>query len=141
MSGDGSTTRQIFDITNGSAHQFEFSQLMIHLTDGGVMDDGMFGSIAGGLDNGVVLRKKNADGTYHNLWTARTNGELGHIAFDKVYDDKGPAGIYGLTVRTVFTNLGSTMLLDEGEKLELIVQDDLTDLSTFKIMAEGRFIE
>ena len=141
MAVDGSTTRQIFDITNGSSHEFEFHRLIIHMSDGSAMDDGMLGGIAGGVDKGIILRVKYSDGTYHNLWNVKTNGEFGLIAYDQRYDDKAPSGTYGLTIKSTFSKLGGVVKLGLGEKLEVIIQDDLTDLTSLKMMAEGRYLE
>ena len=91
-----------------------------------------------------MFRKENDDGTFTNYWNIKNNGEIGEMCYDKNYDDKAPAGLYGLTARLTFggqSKIGVVIRLTEGEELQLVVQDDLTGLESFRIMAEGHFTD
>lgn len=65
------------------------------------------------------------------------------IQISSQYDATNPAqGVYGFLTRFNFSgqeNLGVVIRLEENEALELVVQDDLTDLVDFKIMVQGHF--
>ncbi|MBT7628770.1 MAG: hypothetical protein HN597_03575 [Desulfobacula sp.] len=138
---DGSVTPQIHSVVNGSTIPIHITRVIIHITDGTAMDDGTFGGIAA-LTRGVVLRKLNADGSFDNYWNraVKTNGDFGLLSFDIAYDSKAPAGVYGFRMKYSFSGEdkhGVTCELLEDEQLQLVVQDDLTGLVSFQIMAEG----
>ena len=91
-----------------------------------------------------MLRKKESDGSYINYWTIKTNGRLGEIAYDKYYDDKAPSGYYGLTVEFSFAGQnqhGVTIRLLPGEALQMLIQDDLTDVNSFNCTVQGHVVE
>ena len=60
--------------------------------------------------------------------------------YDVEYNDKAPAGEYGLRARWTFTNAAFIAELngDNGEYLRALVQDDITANTTLKIKAQGR---
>jgi len=139
MNVDGSTP-QIFTMTNQSQTPIDITRMILHITDQTIMDDAKFGGISA-LTNGVVLRKKYADGTYLNYFDIKNNGKIGELCYDKTYDDKAPSGYFGLTARLTFKKLGSVIRLSQGESLEILIQDDLTDLDTFTAMIEGHYTD
>ncbi len=60
------------------------------------------------------------------------------------YDDKAPAGVYGLRGRLTYAGQnehGVTLELEPGESIELVIQDDLTALVSFEVMVQGHFDE
>lgn len=141
---DGSVSPVIFKMANDANQAIDITRILIHITDEIAMDDSKFGGLTA-LTRGVVLRKKKADGSYTNYWNraVKTNGELGLVAFDKEYDPKAPAGVYGLRARYTMggqSKHGVVIRLSINEELQLVVQDDLTGLLTFEIMAEGHFV-
>ena len=140
---DGSTTREIFIIHNISSTPIDITRLIFSMTDTAAMDDGLFGGQPV-LTRGVVLRKKFADGSFLNYWNAKTNGRLSELMFDLTYSDKAPAGVNGLSARLTFggqNKLGVVIRLHEGDELQMLIQDDLTGLTTFKITAEGHYTD
>lgn len=144
MAVDGSVTPQIFSLDNDSDIDIDVTRVIIHITDGTVMDDGKFGGI-NALTNGVVFRKKRSDGSYVNYWnrSVKTNGEFGLMAYDKKYDDKAPSGIYGLSVRSSYGGQdkhGVTIRIKNNEELQLVVQDNLINLLTFEMLVQGHFV-
>lgn len=143
MTVDGSTTTQVFGITNFFAEAIDVVRLIFHATDGTVMDDSKF---AGGtaLTRGVVLRKKISASQYLNYWNVKTNGQWGELAFDKTYDDKAPAGVYGISVRLTYggaSKHGVVIRLNPGESIEFLIQDDLTGIMEASCMLEGHFVQ
>ena len=98
----------------------------------------MFGDIGGGLLRGITIRR--VDGTTQNILNAKTNGELKSIMFDYDPETVAQNGQNGFTGRLTFAGqnkLGAVVRLGEGEDLQMIVQDDLTSLVDFEIIAEG----
>jgi len=140
---DGSTTPIIFNVINFFTDSVDITRCMFHITDGSTMDDALFGSITR-LTRGVVLRKKLVNGNFINYWNIKCNGCLGQIAQIKSYDEKAPAGVYGFSAEVVYAgpqNYGVTIRLDPGESIELIIQDDLTALSSFEMILKGHFVQ
>jgi len=104
------------------------------------MDDGKFGG-GSALTNGIVLRANNGDMT--NIWNVKSNGEIALLAFDAQYADKAPAGLNGFRFRNTYggqSKHGVVIRLGFSEKLELLVQDDLTGLDGFTMMAQGHVV-
>ena len=143
MNVDGSVTPRLFSLRADPSLQLtvDVTRIIIHITDQTAMDDAKFGGLTA-LTNGVVLRRK--DGYYFNIFNVKSNGEIGELAFDKVYDDKAPAGFYGFSSRLTFAGqnkVGVTIRLGPDDDLQVIIQDDLTGLDTFRIMVEGHIVE
>ena len=114
----------------------DITRIMGTIIDGVAMDDGKFGGIDA-LTNGIVLRLNN--GVISNHWNAKTNGDLGLICFDSAYTEKAPAGENGFRFRNTYagpSKHGVTLRLGVGEILEILVQDNLTALTDFQMMAQ-----
>lgn len=144
MAVDGSSTTQIFQIGPvgaGSTKIVDVTRILGHLLDSTAMDDGKFGGITA-LTNGVVLRHHNS--VNHNIWNVKTNADLALICFNFNYSDKAPGGQYGANFRNTYAGQGAhgvVLELQPGEYLEILIQDDLTGLDEFKMMAQGHFHE
>ena len=142
---DGSTTTQIFSITNFFNQEIDIVRFLFHCTDNVVMHDGLFcGNIE--LNRGVTLRKKLLDGTYINYWTIKNNGDWAQLTYDVSYSDKGkpPDSTYGFTTRLTYggqSKHGVVIRLKKGESIEFLIQDDLTGISTSNLMVEGHFTQ
>lgn len=140
---DGSGTPVAYHITPPAGVEWDVVRVMFYIEDSTAMDDGLFGGAAA-LTNGIVLRLK--DGIYHNIFNAKTNGEFAQRAYDRSYISKPPAGTgHSMVVRRTFggqSKNGVTIRLDgdSGDDLELIVQDDLTVLDHFHILAQGHVV-
>lgn len=139
---NGSVTPQIFGIRNPTGIDiplsFDVVRLMFKCLTSSSIDLSEFGDIPGGLTRGLVVRK--TDGTYYNVFNAKTNGEMKNIMYD--FDIQAASGNQqdGFTARLTFggwSKMGAVIRLREDEDLQIIVQDDLTSLGTFSIIAEG----
>ena len=146
MNVNGSSAVKTFGITNAYSTAVDITQIIFHITDATDMDDALFGGISA-LTRGIVLRKAYARGdhfeTYFNI---KSNGEFGEISGpeSKSYDSKAPAGVYGYTVKFNFggqDEFGAVIRLEAGDKIQLLIQDDLTGLLTFNAMVEGHFTD
>jgi len=144
---DGSITPQTFEVRGPgqvSGQAVDITRIMIQMTCDNAPDFGKFGDIVNGLTNGVVLRQNN--GVLKNIWNIKLNLELANYAYDyTVYDASNPAqGVHGIAVRYTFGGRdkhGTNIRLFPGETLELIIQDNLSTLLSFRIIAEGRLIQ
>jgi hypothetical protein len=145
MAVKGDVTTQIFQI--GSAQRettvdLDITRFNGYIQSATAMDDSKFGDIATGLEYGIVLRIK--DGTLTNLWNVKSNGEFGLLCFDTAYTTKPPAGTsHGFRFRNTYggqSKHGVTIRLLPGEVLELLIQDDLTGLEVFNMMAQGHVV-
>ncbi|MEK0369725.1 MAG: hypothetical protein QQN55_01020 [Nitrosopumilus sp.] len=142
MNVDGSITPQIFGIRNPTGIDvplaFDITRLIFKCLTATTVDLSKFGDIAGGLTRGIVIRK--VDGEYRNIFNAKTNGELKNLMFD--FDIQEVLGNQqdGFTCRITFAGqnkMGAVIRIGEGEDLQIIIQDDLTSLLTFIMIAEG----
>jgi hypothetical protein len=110
------------------------------ITDDTAMDDGKFGGI-GALPNGIVLRVNN--GVIQNLWNVKTNGELGLLCYDSAYADRAPSGQFGFRFRNTYAGQakhGVVIRLDQNDTLEVLIQDNLSALLDFRMMAQGHVV-
>jgi len=142
MNVDGSVTKKIFGIRNPTGTdiplKFDITRLMFSCLSTGVIDLSKFGDIVGGLTKGIVVRK--VDGTYRNIFNAKTNAQLKNLMFD--FDIQKASGNQqdGFTGRITFAGenkMGAVIRLEEQEDLQLIVQDNLSTLSSFIMIAQG----
>lgn len=131
---------QVGPVGAGTGVDVDITRIMGSIIDDTAMDDAKFGGITA-LTNGLVLRVNN--GTMQNIWNIKSNGEFGLLAFDIDYSIKAPAGSYGFRFRNTYAGQskhGVTLRLEPGDKLELLVQDDLTGLDSFFAMAQGHIV-
>jgi len=138
---DGSVTAEVFQIGPFGATtdlEIDITRIMGQMTDQTSMDDSKFGGITGGLTRGLVLRLNN--GQMLTQWNIKSNGDFGLLAYDIDYSEKAPAGFYGFRFRNTYggqSKHGVVLRIEPGETLEILVQDDLTGLDTFQVMAQG----
>ena len=116
---------------------------MIGMSDVLAGDDATFAGQPA-LTNGIVLRVTN--GSYNNIFNAKANGDLAIRSGDMYYVEADKFGVYGYRTRRTFSGQdknGVTIRLDgdHGDRLGIIIQDDLTDLSEFKTCVQGHVVE
>lgn len=104
------------------------------------MDDSKFGSITNGLTNGLVFRY--SDGYSKNIFNVKTNGELAAQMYDVAYASNTPQGEWGLRFRRSFagqdkSGVAIRLSAVAQDQLVVIVQDDLSSLLDFRIIAHG----
>jgi hypothetical protein len=142
---DGSATPQIFSIEvgSGSRSSIDISRIMVSMLTDSAPSLAKFGDLTK-LTRGLVLRRVNGD--IRNLWNVKDNGELTNLTFD--YDPKlatNPSqGQNGANFRNSFNGPdkhGTVIRLNPGDELQLIVQDDLSDLTRFRVIAQGHFTD
>lgn len=137
---NGSSIRQIFTIANPINVEVDITRILFQIITDTAPEMTDFGDITNGLTGGIVLRVKN--GRNINYWNLKTNGELINLMYDvTVYDALVPGlGSYGLGARLTYAGQdkhGVTIRLAIDDTLQLIVQDDLTSLLSFRMIATG----
>jgi len=142
MAVDGSVTPQIFGIRNPTnvdiPLSIDITRIMFKCLTSSATDLSMFGDIAGGLLRGIVVRR--VDGTYQNIFNAKTNGELKSLMFDYDPETVTQQGQDGFTGRLTFAGqnkMGAVVRLSAQEDLQIIIQDNLDSLDSFRVIAEG----
>jgi len=142
MNVDGSVTPQIFGIRNPGVTDvpltIDVTRIMFKCLTDSALDLSQFGDINGGILRGIVIRR--VDGTYQNIFNAKTNSELKNIMFDFQIQLASQSQQDGFTGRLTFAGqnkFGAVVRLGPGEDLQVIIQDDLTSLVKFEIIAEG----
>ncbi len=140
---DGALSPVVYHITPPAGVEWDITRLISHIEDSTAMDDGLFGGM-GALTNGIVVRVNN--GIYKNIMNVKTNGEFEERAYNREYIAKPPAGTgHAMNVRRTFAGQeknGVTIRLsgDLGDELQIIIQDDLTDLDHFHCVAQGHVV-
>lgn len=137
MAVDGSTTPQIFSLRAGEIPA-DTTRCILTMLSGSSMDDSKFGSLPR-LANGLVFRIVNSFQKTIFCW--KTNGDAAQFAFDTKYPEKVAQGKHAFNARVTFAGEakhGTVLRIVEGDVLQWIVQDDLSDLESLKISAMGR---
>lgn len=110
------------------------------LVDNLDMDDSKFGGIPA-LTNGCVLRLNSTE--IINYANFKTNGDISAYVRSPIpYNQKAGGGSYSAPFVTSFagqSNRGVVVTLTAGQTIDLIVQDDLTALLSFKMYITGRY--
>ena len=143
---DGSVTPVRFVVSPSglaSGTEWDLTRFLPVINGTQTMDDGLFGDISA-LTNGVVFRTEN--GTTKNIFNAKTNGEFAEHCFDRQYAARAPAGQTSVAIRRSTNGddkNGVVMRLasDGNDNFVCIVQDDLTGLVSFKVVAQGHVVQ
>ena len=139
MNVNGSVTPQIFGVRNPGITDIplvvDISRIMLSSLTASEPQLSDFGDITGGLDRGIQLRR--VDGTYQNIANFKTNMEIKEAVFDLEIQTVAKNSQDGITGRFTFEKLGQVVRIGAGEDLQIVIQDDLTSLTTFTVLAEG----
>jgi hypothetical protein len=139
MAVDGSVTPQIFGVRNPAVEdislEIDVSRIMLSMLTDTEPQLSDFGDITGGITRGVHIRR--VDGTYQNICNFKSNMEMKEIMFDLEIQTVSKNAQNGITGGFTFELLGQVVRIGAGEDLQIIIQDDLTSLTSFKIIAEG----
>lgn len=148
MNVDGSGTPVVFGLRGAPVENplnltFDITRIIFSCITDSPCDLSTFGNLPK-LLRGLVLRKR--DGDYYNIFNCKSNGDIDGITLDlKIYAALNPAqGQDGFTARLTFAGqdkIGVVQRLAEGEDLEFLVQDDLTDITLLEVVAEGHIVD
>jgi hypothetical protein len=140
MAVNGSVTEQIFTFRAGSVPT-DCTRFILTMRDNSSMDDNTFGGLPA-LTRGVVLRTFN--GSHETLQNWKTNGDITQFCYDTRYNDKAPAGQFGLTSRITYGGQdkhGVVIRISGTDAIQIIVQDDLTGLISFQMAVQGHLTQ
>lgn len=146
---DGSSTHQVFGIRGTSVApdsipiEVDLTRIILQGITDTLPTYGLFGDLPI-LKYGVFLRKR--DGRYKNILNWKSNDDIANTMYDfDILSATNPAqGVNGFKSRLTFggqSKVGVVIRLDAGEDLEIHIQDDLSDLLSFRIMAEGHIVD
>lgn len=135
----------IFSIDPSVLQTIDLTRIILNFVDNSAMDFTTFGSLAK-LTTGVTLRYKQSDGTFINLFNFRTNGELIERSFDHTFQSKVGGGEFGFVARSTWAGSdkrGVAVRIDGSllEEFQIVVQDDLTTLSQFRVVGQGHVVQ
>jgi hypothetical protein len=149
MVSQGGPGPQLYSVLPLPSQSGDMVRIIIELRGrvNGSMDFTTFGSEPE-LLNGIVIRIKNQDGTFQNLFNFKSNSDFIEQAFDHAFlDPKGGNTVPGFTSRVTWggqSKHGVVIRLDgsKGEELQIIIQDDLTGGNTrLHLTAQGHEIQ
>lgn len=140
MAVNGSVTPVEFNVSpSGLAEFIEWDITNLHgvIWDDVAMDDGKFGGRTS-LPRGLVAQYR--DGFYKTLFNCKNNGELALRCDEALYVDWAPAGQYGFRFQLNLAGPekhGVALRINNADEIVVIVQDDLTALIDFQMVAHG----
>lgn len=131
---------QSFTLQPASGEIWHLTRILLEMTHVTAGDNGLFGGISA-LSNGVLLRRYDgATGTFSTFTNWKDNSDIVTDMYDVVYAARsGGGGAYGTNARGTFKNAGAIVYLDGtvGDYVEVLIQDDLSTLSSFRIKGQG----
>lgn len=139
---DGSTTRQTYSISNPLDLEIDITRVMLQMQTTNFPELDMFGDIVGGLTRGLVLRVTN--GINVNYFNVKQNGDFALMMFDIKEYEAAKHGINGLGGRLTYAGQskhGVVIRLAQGDSLDIIIQDDLTSLVKFRMLAAFHVVD
>ena len=150
MNVDGSVTPQKFEIfvpPGTFFNKVNTVRLMMACLTTNEVDLSKFGDIVGGVPRGLLLRGVPDPATglpSNNNWNAKTNSDLKLLAFD--FDPESAQNVQqgqnGFTWRYTYGGESKhdvTPPLENADKIQAIVQDNLLTLLSLHILAGGNF--
>lgn len=138
---NGSVTPQIAHFMTPPDVKYDIYTINFFITDDAAMDSAKFGGIPA-LTNGILLKHKN--GKIKNLMLVYNNHGFSEQGCTIEYDPKAPAGVYGFEAKKnykVVSGVSLRLVGSTDDDLEIIIQDDLTDLKSFTATVQGHVVE
>lgn len=138
---NGSTTPAIFCIQPPENAIYDIYDISISMEDNTAMYESTFGGITA-LTKGIVGRI--TDGYSKNLFLCNNNAGFREYGFATEYPDKVPSGTFAFWADKSFKTENGVSLRVDGstqDKIEIIVQDDLTGLSKLAVTVHGHLVE
>jgi len=148
MNVNGAVTPQVFGLRGTGAPpgvdiDVDITRIIFSCLTASAIDNAKFGDLAR-LTRGLVLRKRND--LIENVFNVKSNGEIEGIMYD--YTPRAATnpqqGIDGFSGRLTFggqSKIGVVIRLPIGEDAEVLIQDNLTGLTSLEITAEGHVVD
>ncbi|UCF50240.1 MAG: hypothetical protein JSU91_01810 [Thermoplasmatales archaeon] len=140
---NGSSTPVIGSLKPIIGVKWDITRIFLNIVCSSEPDDSKFGDLAS-LTKGIVLRKK--DGDHRTIFNVKNNGEFAQRCVVTEYTSKSGGGAFGVRAIRAFSgqdNNGVSVRLNgnAGDELQIIIQDDLSTLNSFRIVAQGHIVE
>jgi hypothetical protein len=143
---DGAAPNVIFDLRPPTGHIWDVTRMLFYIEGNtAAIAQDLFGNLAA-LTNGVVLRVRRSAALYEHVANFKNNLEfqINSWEFEIIANMTAPA--VALRATKVFgneQNMGSMVRLNgtDGERLEVIVADDIDALDLVKFHVEGYILE
>jgi len=140
---DGSVTPVIYTLRGadpGIALTVDVTRIMFYCITSTATELTDFGDIAGGLTNGLLIRRTN--GYINNIANFKSNIQMKGIMYDwEALSASNPGqGLYGFSGRLTFggqNKMGVVLRVGPGESVQLMVQDNLSTLVALYVIFEG----
>jgi hypothetical protein len=136
MNVDGSITPITFKIKPSGGQLIKVARIIILVEDTGTFDSDKWGNGIT-LANGFNFKHKKSGITTDLLgFSIKTTGEMSSICHDLDHRSFGTGNEF-VSFRLTFTKAGSTINLYNDDELQLVVNDDMTDLVKMYVHAQG----
>lgn len=122
----------------GTTAMWDITRLLFDMTHNQGGDLGKFGGIPA-LLNGVFIRVRN-NGQYRTLTNWKTNADIKIDMFDVDFDARsGGQGDFSTSGRITLAEMGAIAKLRgaDNDQIEIYIQDDISDLVSFRLKAQG----
>lgn len=133
---------QSFSIIPPAGNTWAINNLILSLVHTTAGDSGLFGD-QDALTYGVLFRVYK-DGSYNTHTNWKTSGDMALDMYDVRFDTRSSGGgSYGTTAQINLTDKASPIVIngDNGDYLEILVQDDLSGLTSFQARCSGYHVE
>ena len=141
--GDYSVTAEGFYIEpspNVDMGNLQIARIIVFIEDSQNWSANGYGDITAGLTNGIELKVFNEDDSVAADLTdgipIKSNADWHSKCHDVTYTSYGVGNDF-LSVRWTFTKAGKPITLGYGERLEVMLNDDLTGLVSHRFLAQG----
>ena len=136
MNVDGSVTPVTFKIEPGAGDLYKIARIIIFVEDNGTFDSDKWG-------NGITLAngfnfKLQRDNVTTDLigFSIKTTGEMASVCHDIDHRSFGTGNEF-VSFRWTFTKAGSAIDLYNEDELQLVVNDDMTNMIKMYVHAQG----
>ena len=129
----------IYEAGPSGVSVWHIDRVMISMRCSAAPDDSKFGNLTA-LTNGMVMRYRRSDRDMI-LANWKSNDDMIDSMYDVTYSTKAGGGDHGVRGRWTFTRFKTAIRLDAAlsDKLQILVQDDITSLVNMHITAQGHF--
>ena len=138
---NGATTPVVFCIQPPIGAVYDIYDISVSMEDNTAMYESTFGGLTA-LTKGIVGRI--TDGYSKNLFLCSNNSGFREYGFATSYPDKVPSGTFAFWADKNFKTINGSVLRIDGttnDKIEIIVQDNLTGLSKLAVTVHGHVVE
>lgn len=141
MAVDGSSTPVIFKIKPIPGGSVNIARIIMYIEDSGSFDSGKWGNGIT-ITNGIEFKQKENGATTDLLgFPIKTSGDMASLCHDLSHHKFGSGNEF-ITYRWTFSKAGGSIELHAGysDELQIIINDDLTDLVLMNVIAQGVYL-